>query len=162
MLVADSSFPCQPLGTPNLSRGHLHYLFFGDLCASPPPPPFPLSKVGTPRWGLQVYDGDLQVDAMSTFIEEAAAADASDNKPLTRLPTVMTRKEPKVKPPPPPPPPPRPEAGATGGAGEGEPGEGAGAYEGMDREKILEQFRAKQAEREAARRKAMDAEVRFR
>ena len=99
---------------------------------------------------------------MSTFITEAAAADPSDNTSLTRLPTVMTRKEPKVKPPPPPPPPPRPEGGAAGGAGEGGLGEGAGAYEGMDREKILEQFRAKQAEREAARRKAMDEEVRFR
>lgn len=116
------------------------------------------SKVGTPRWGLQVYDGSLETDSMSKFLEDAATADAKQNTPITRLPTVMTRKEPKVKPPPPPPPPPRTEPEGTAqvegeGAGEG------GAYEGWTREQILEEFRLKQAEREAARRKVMDEEV---
>lgn len=131
-----------------------------------------------------MYDGELEPDAMSTFIENATKAEEEKQRgtattktktsggkksaeknskifPLTRLPTVMTRKEPKKKPPPPPP---RPDPAAAGAdaAGEGasaaEDG-GLGQYSGMDKEKLLEQFRAKQAEREAARRKAMDTEV---
>lgn len=119
-----------------------------------------LQKVGTARWGLQVYDGSLDTDSMSTFIEAAASADAKNRTPLTRLPTVMARKAPKVKPPPPPP---RPDA-ETAGAGHGEGGDaaGAGKYAGMDKEQILEAFRKKQAQKEVARRKAMDEEVRER
>lgn len=101
---------------------------------------------------------------MSIFIEAAAAGDAKDKTPLTRLPTVMARKAPKVKPPPPPPPPPRPDAEAAG-AGDGDgagDGAGAGKYAGMDKEQILEAFRKKQAQQEVARRKAMDEEVRDR
>lgn len=101
---------------------------------------------------------------MSIFIEAAAVADAKDRTPVTRLPTVMTRKEPKVKPPPPPP---AEKAEKAAGSGGGEVGadaagdvEGAGKYEGMDKEQLLEAFRKKQAEREVARRKAMDEEVR--
>lgn len=141
-----------------------HGVFVLTYSRPPPPPSFPLGfppKVGTPRWGLQVYDGALETESMSTFLEAAATAEQSDNTPLTRLPTVMTRKEPKVKPPPPPPPPPIPGAetaeeatGETGG------GDESGKYEGMNREEILEKFRAQQAERESARRKAMDEEVR--
>lgn len=113
---------------------------------------------------------------MSTFIDDAAKSEEEQGPaskhtrsnaknstitPLTRLPTVMTRKEPKVKPPPPP----RPDSAAAG-VTEGQEGEagaedgGTGQYSGMNKEQLLEEFRAKQAEREAARRKAMDAEVR--
>lgn len=99
---------------------------------------------------------------MSTFLEGAATADAKKNSPITRLPTVMTRKEPKLKPPPPPPPPPVPDAETTtdgaDGAG-GEAGEGiAGKLEEMTPEQ-LQELRLRQAEREAARRKVMDEEV---
>ena len=117
--------------------------------------------MGTPRWGAQVYDGSLDTNSMSIFIEAAAAGDPKDRTSLTRLPTLMARKAPKVKPPPPPPSPPRPEAD-TAGAGEGEGGgdaAGAGKYSGMDKEQILEAFRKKQAQQEVARRKAMDEEV---
>lgn len=99
---------------------------------------------------------------MSVFLEGAAIAEAKENTPITRLPTVMTRKEPKVKAPPPPPPPPRPDADASMEAeagGDTGDEEGAGKYDGMTREQILEKFRLEQAEREAARRKAMDEEV---
>ncbi|CAN0366585.1 unnamed protein product, partial [Hapterophycus canaliculatus] len=121
------------------------------------------AKVGTPRWGVQIYDGSLDTDSMSIFVEAAAVADAKDRTPVTRLPTVMTRKEPKVKPQKPPP---TEEAEkAAGSAGEGvgagaagDAAEGAGKYEGMDKEQLLEAFRKKQAEREVARRKAMDEE----
>ncbi|CAM9327347.1 unnamed protein product [Sphacelaria rigidula] len=142
-------------------------------------------KVGTARWGVQVYDGDVEPDAMSTFIDDATQSEDKEQEgtattktkisggkktteknskifPLTRLPTVMTRKEPKVKKPPPPPPRPDPAAAGTAAGGEGasaaEDGD-LGQYSGMDKEKLLEQFRAKQAEREAARRKAMDTEA---
>lgn len=111
---------------------------------------------------------------MSTFLEDVRIAgdDGSLKKnknttPLTRLPTVMTRKEPKVKPPPPSPTPPRPDVAEGGQAGQegedlmGSGSESGGQYEGMTREQILEEFRAKQAEREAARRKAMDEEVEY-
>lgn len=134
---------------------------------------------------MQVYDGDVEPDAMSTFIDDATQSEDKEQEgtattktktsggkktteknskifPLTRLPTVMTRKEPKVKKPPPPPPRPDPAAAGTAAGGEGasaaEDGD-LGQYSGMDKEKLLEQFRAKQAEREAARRKAMDTEV---
>eukprot|EP00903_Cladosiphon_okamuranus_P009402 g8966.t1 len=122
------------------------------------------AKVGTPRWGIQVYDGSLDTDSMSIFIEAAAAGDAKDRTPLTRLPTVMARKAPKAKPPPPPPPSPRPDADTPGsGAGvrgaEGGDAAGAGKYAGMDKEQILEAFRKKQAQQEVARRKAMDEEA---
>lgn len=97
---------------------------------------------------------------MSIFIEAAAAGDAKDRTPLTRLPTLMARKAPKVKPPPPPPPPPRPDAGTAGGGEGGDAAGAAGKYSGMDKEQILEAFRKKQAQQEVARRKAMDEEVR--
>ncbi|CAM9382500.1 unnamed protein product, partial [Ectocarpus sp. 13 AM-2016] len=56
-------------------------------------------KVGTPRWGVQVYSGALETASMSVFIEGAAIAGTKEKTALTRLPTVMTRKEPKAKPP---------------------------------------------------------------
>lgn len=116
---------------------------------------------------------------MSVFLGDAARAskDGSLKKHkhttnLTRLPTVMTRKEPKVKPPSSPPGP-QVSAGGKGGmenqhkkpdGQEGPAGNDAessgGQYEGMDRDQLLEEFRQKQAEREAARRKMMDEEVR--
>ncbi|CAM9487758.1 unnamed protein product [Scytosiphon promiscuus] len=118
-------------------------------------------KVGTPRWGVQIYGGSLDTDSMSIFIEAAAVADAKDRTSVTRLPTVMARKEPKVKPPP------AAEkaekaagsGGEGGGADASADAEGLGKYEGMDKEQLLEAFRKKQAEREVARRKAMDEEA---
>lgn len=120
-----------------------------------------------------MYEGALETDAMSAFIADAPRSEneippGKANKsttPLTRLPTVMTRKESKVKSSPPPLRPDPAAAGAAGGgaeaSGEGGASEGgAGRYAGMNKEQILEQFRARQAEREAVRRKAMDAEVR--
>lgn len=119
-------------------------------------------KVGTPRWGLQVYEGAMETDPMSVFLEEAATAEATKKTPLTRLPTVMARKEPKVKTPPPVPPTPRPEEEAVeeaaGGMGDGQ--ELPSEFGGMDKERVLELLKQKQAEREAAKRKAMDEEVR--
>lgn len=156
---------CMPYVQTTTSTSTIMFLIFSYFYivvftpCSPSPPRLP-PKVGTPRWGLQVYDGALETEPMSTFLEAAGTAEASQNTPLTRLPTVMTRKEPKVKPPPPPPSSPRPEAETAAGA-VGEAGsDGAGKYDGMNRDEILEQFRAKQAEREAARRKTMDEEVR--
>lgn len=109
----------------------------------------------------------METDPMSVFLEEAATAEAMQNTPLTRLPTVMARKEPKVKTPPPVPPTPRPEEEAAkkaaeeaaGGLGDGQdlPSE----FGGMDKERVLELLKQKQAEREAAKRKAMDEEVRL-
>ncbi|CBJ25496.1 conserved unknown protein [Ectocarpus siliculosus] len=112
-------------------------------------------KVGTPRWGVQLYSGALETASMSVFIEGAAIVGTKEETALTRLPTVMTRKEPKAKPPPPPP---KAEGGEGGGASAEGLG-GAGKYEGMDKEKLLEAFRKKQAEREVARRKEMDEEA---
>ena len=100
---------------------------------------------------------------MSAFLDEAATAEAKENTPLTRLPTVKARKEPKVKPPPPQPPStPGTEAeGVVEGAGEKRGEQGVSSeFGGMDKHQAEELLKIRQAEREAARRKAMDEEVR--